>query len=265
MHRPITAALLILALTGLAAPEVRSETCAADHLSRVRGGDECLVIKTFGTPSATGTTLAVFIHGDGSSGGPSDYLYERAERFAADGVVAVALIRPGYFDAAGNESTGESFRRNGDGYQPAVVDAVAAAVKSLKEFYSAKKVVLVGHSGGAAISGVILGRFPGLADAAVLAACPCNVAEWRIMRKGNNTWTRSLSPHDFAAAIPATTKVIALTGSRDNNTFPEIARTYIDDLKKRGLDARYIEVSGDSHNSVARSDDFYTAVGALLK
>jgi pimeloyl-ACP methyl ester carboxylesterase len=142
---------------------------------------------------------------------------------------------------------------------------VAGAVTALKKFHGAAKVVLVGHSGGAAISGVILGRFPGLADAALLAACPCNVPEWRIMRRGKNNWTSSQSPHEFIDAIPAASRVIAVTGSRDNNTFPKIAVQYVESLQKRGIDARYVEVEGASHNSVTQSDAFHAAIAELLK
>lgn len=238
--------------------------CAADNLTRVRGGDECLVIKTYNA-GAGAKTLAVFIHGDGSGGGPSDYLFSRAYRYGEGGVVAVGLIRPGYYDAQDNFSTGASYRSEGDGYRDHVVDAVAGAVTELKKFHGAEKVILVGHSGGAAISGVILGRFPGLADAAVLAACPCHVPDWRIMRRGSNTWTRSLSPHEFEDRIPVSARVIAVTGSIDSNTRPEIARSYIERLKARGIDAQFVEVAGASHNRVTRTDEFFAAIDQLLK
>ncbi len=238
--------------------------CAADNLSRVQGGGECLIIKTFGAaPDAK--TLIVFIHGDGSGGGASDYLYDRAERYGRNGVVAVGLIRPGYFDGQDNQSTGKSYRSQGDGYRPKIVDAVADAVQNLKTHHKVNRVVLVGHSGGAAISGVILGRFPGLADAAVLAACPCHVPDWRYMRRGKNTWTSSQSPHEFADNVPATARVIAVTGDGDNNTYPVIAKDYVESLAKRGIDARFVEVPGASHNAVTRSDEFFAAIDALLK
>jgi len=116
-----------------------------------------------------------------------------------------------------------------------------------------------------AISGVILGRFPRLADAALLAACLCHVPDWRIMRRGSNTWTKSLSPHAFIDAMPPVTRVIAVTGTDDSNTRPAIARAYIESLSARGIDARYVEVPGASHNAVTRSDEFYAAIDALLK
>lgn len=256
----LTTLAVLFALTAPAA----ADDCAVDNLTRVKGGDECLIIRTFGARAET-TTLIIFIHGDGSGGGPSDYLYSRAERYGKSGVVAVGLIRPGYYDKGGSYSSGASYRSQGDGYRPHVVDAVADAVKNLKAFHDAKTVILVGHSGGAAISGVILGRFPGLADAALLAACPCHVEDWRIMRRGSNTWTRSLSPHAFVDAIPAGSRIVAITGADDSNTQPAIAIDYVKRLNARGLDARYVEVPGASHNAVTRSDAFFAAIDALLK
>lgn len=236
---------------------------APDNVSRVRGGSECLVIKTFGRRTDAPPRLVVFIHGDGSSGGASDYLSRAAEKIAQAGVIGVVLIRPGYFDSEKNASTGTSYRNDGDGYPPHIVDSVAAAIQALKAHHGAHRTVLVGHSGGAAISGVILGRYPDIAAAAVLAACPCNIDDWR-RRGGKRAWTRSQSPHAFVSAITPGTKVIALTGGADDNTFPVLAKNYIDALKGRGLDGEYIEVAGIDHNRITRTNEFEDAVQRLI-
>lgn len=253
-------ALLCLATAPRAA---WSAACAADNRSRVAAGDECLVIKAYGAPGAK-TSLVVFIHGDGSRGGPSDYMFKTAEAFGTDGVVSVGLIRPVYYDRDDNRSSGNSYRTDGDGYRPEVIEAVAAAISALKTHYRAERVILAGHSGGAAISGVIIGKHPGLADAVVLGACPCNVPAWRIMRRGNNSWTSSLSPHDFIAGIAAGAEIIAITGDGDGNTKPVIARDYVESVNKRGIKASFIELPGVTHNGVARSDAFKDAVRQLL-
>ena len=48
------------------------------------------------------------------------------------------------------------------------MDSVAAAVAALRKHHNASRVVVVGHSGGAANAGVILGRAAPLVDVAVL-------------------------------------------------------------------------------------------------
>lgn len=255
--------LAVFVLIGLQAAPAAAD-CAADNLTRVAGGDECLVIRTFNV-GAGAKTLIVFIHGDGSRGGASDYLYSHAERYGRDGVVAVGLIRPGYYDSNDNWSTGASYRGAGDGYRDTVVDAVAGAVAALKAHHGADRVVLVGHSGGAAISGVILGRHPGLADAALLAACPCHVPDWRIMRRGQNTWTRSLSPHEVESGIPEGTRIVAVTGAEDGNTRSAIARDYVKRLRARGIDAEFVEMPDAGHNKVTRTDAFHAAIERLLE
>jgi len=258
-------AVLCVGVLALSYPrDVSADDCAADNVTRVDAGTECLVIRVFGEP-AERTALVVFIHGDGYRGGSSDYLYPLAHRFAARGIVAVGLIRPGYYDRDGNTSTGTSYRREGDGYRPHIVDAVAAAVRTLKGHYRADLVILAGHSGGAAISGVIIGKYPDLAQAAALAACPCNVPEWRERRRGHNNWTNSLSPHDFAADVATTTRVVALTGSLDDNTTPGLARDYVAGLTARGVDATFIELNGKDHNSSVRSDEFAQVLATLLE
>ena len=258
---PYAVAILVLLLC--AAAPVSATDCAADQVNRVAGGNECLVMRAFGEP-AERTTLVIFLHGDGSRGGPSDYMYADAGRMAAKGIVTVALIRPGYYDSANNHSTGYSYREDGDGYQPHVIEAVATAVTRLKEYYRADRVILAGHSGGSAIAGVIIGKYPDLAQAAVLGACPCNVPEWREMRRGHNSWHASLSPHDYVDDVATTTTVIAVTGSSDSNTDMSIARSYITSLRERGIDANFVEAEDIGHNGVQRSPEFMDALRQLL-
>ena len=258
---------LAVALAAAAPQVVATEPCAADNRARVSANDECLVIKTYGEP-AERTSLIIFIHGDGyrpdpSDYRPSDYMYRIAQRYGAKGVVAVGLIRPGYFDSKGNHSTGTS-HRDKDNYQPDVIETVAATVKVLKNHYKAENVILAGHSGGAAISGVIIGKFPGLVNAAVLGACPCNVPVWRTMRRGHNNWLLSLSPHDFIGGMDKNTRVIAVTGADDGNTEPVLARDYVASLKGMGIDAINIEVPGVGHNGIVRTREFTTSISQLL-
>jgi pimeloyl-ACP methyl ester carboxylesterase len=60
----------------------------------------------------------------------------------------------------------------GDNWNATNTDAIANAIGALKRRYHARKVVVVGHSGGAAIAANILGRHPELIDAALLVSCP---------------------------------------------------------------------------------------------
>jgi ketosteroid isomerase-like protein/pimeloyl-ACP methyl ester carboxylesterase len=257
--------------SNLPAPVIKAntaESCVADNKTGVTANGECLVIKTYGE-SAQRTSLVVFIHGDGyrpdpADYGPSDYMYWLARNYGTKGVVAVGLIRPGYFDSKGNHSTGNSHRA-WDNYQSDVIETVAAAVKALKHHYKAENVILAGHSGGSAISGVIIGMYPELVDAVVLGACPCNVPEWRTLRRGYNNWPLSLSPHDFIGKIDKGTKVFAITGGYDRNTEPVIARDYVASLKRIGIDATYIEVTGAGHNRIEQTSEYKSVISQLLE
>ncbi len=56
-----------------------------DFESRVEGGPECFVIKTFrSTVTEQKPVLLVFLHGSVSRGGPADYFFRHAERWAND-------------------------------------------------------------------------------------------------------------------------------------------------------------------------------------
>ena len=246
-----------------AEPTSLSDSCnLPDNLNWVAGEGECLKIKTLNKEfSGQNPTLVIFLQGDVSKGGPASYFYSRAEMFVQSNVAPVVLIRPGYYDSEGNHSTGSDCGR-WNCYTPHNVDAIADAIKSIKEFHKARNVILVGHSDGAAIAGVILGRHPGLVDGAILAACPCNIDEWRLSR-GKSAWS-SLSPHSFTDGIPSTTQVIAITGDQDENTPPFLAEEYIEGLKANGIKASFVSVEGGTHNSSARSSEFNNAIWGLI-
>jgi len=141
------------------------------------------------------------------------------------------------------------------------VDAIAAAVKALSEHHTARRVVLVGHSGAAAIPVVILGRHPRVADGALLVACPCDLTTWRVGRK---RWTNSLSPDEYIKQVPATARVVAMTGENDGNTRPALAQDYVNDLAKRGIRAKYVGGPGTGHNDVIHRPELPAAIDDLL-
>jgi pimeloyl-ACP methyl ester carboxylesterase len=243
----------------------QAEVCAGvDNLTHVRGGNECLVIRTV-AGSGTATELLVMVHGDISAGGPADYLYPFVQKYSGPGIVAVALLRPGYFDTQGNTSTGTNFDRI-DSYTESNIAAVAGAVQKLQEFHKVSKVVYVGHSGGAAIGGVIAGKYPDLLDHVLLVGCPCNIPVWR-MDRGAAPWPRSLSPHDFIATVRTSARIVALTGTLDPNTLPHLASDYVVSLMQRGVSASYVPIPGAMHNwgeGISQSTQFDDALKAAL-
>jgi pimeloyl-ACP methyl ester carboxylesterase len=120
----------------------------------------------------------------------------------------------------------------------------------------------VGHSGGAAIAAALLGMKPKLADAAVLVACPCELVRWRA---NTRPWTLSENPIRWADKVSPATKVIALTGSEDTNTFPALAESYVEALKAHGVDALFQLVSDSNHSSVIETSAVTEAIARLIR
>ncbi len=238
--------LIVLALL-LGLSGVRAATCEhEDFDTRVSGESECLLMRRFGAvePAA----MVVWLHGNITSGGPADGHFRLAEQVARgaapDAVLAVALVRPGYPDGSGAFSSGRD-RRRADNWQRADLQEVATAVERLRQRYRPRVVLLVGHSGGAAIAAVLLGLQPQLAQAALLLACPCDLPTWRRGKPG--PYWLSEDPLRWADAVPAQARVVALTGSRDDTTPPALAQAYVQRLRARGVDARFDEVADAGH------------------
>ena len=150
-------------------------------------------------------------------------------------VVAAGLLRPGYTDNVGDRSDGKRGEARGDNYTAEVTDAVATAVRALKRQFMARRVVLAGHSGGATIAAIMLGRHPHLADAALLVGCGCGT-------------TQSLQPLDVTPRVRPDVTVRLLVGEDDDVTPPDLSRRYANVLAKRGVDAQATVLPGLGHN-----------------
>lgn len=211
-------------------------------------GGDCangLAFSAYGPAKAT--TLAVFLHGDVSAGGPADYMYSYAKSFAAarKGVVAVAILRPGYYDRAGKRSSGDDGGRR-DTFHSSNNRTIAGAIQELKAKYGASRVIGLGHSAGAGTLGVLAGNYAGLLDGVVLVSCPCDVRAWDVHR-GRQRGSASQSPISYIGSVPASTSIVAITGSGDENTTPALATSYIEKAQAAGLRAR-VQIVGGGHN-----------------
>jgi pimeloyl-ACP methyl ester carboxylesterase len=177
------------------------------------------------------------------------------------------MIRPGYQSPAGN-SSGWANPKDDD-YTSENIARVAGALTALKATYKAEKVILVGHSGGAATSALVLGKHPGVADAALLLGCPCDVPPWREHRNAQRgrggPWANSLNPLDYISTIPACTHVMAVTGSQDDNTLPEFAKRWVEKASASGVLARYADAVGLNHSSIQQWPDIHSRVSELVK
>ena len=247
------AALLFLAACGAqtgGSPSAASAgPCASpDNVNYVKGAAHCLAIETFASSGKAAKTLVVVLHGDLSRGGDADYIFPVAEKASEYGAVGVAMMRPGY-TGDGRRSSGAPSRSQNrwEVYRGKEIDSIAAAVAALKTHHGAERVVMVGHSGGALISGVMLGRAAPLVDAALLVSCPCDsIAEWRA-RQNRRPLPNAESPIDYLPSTPKSARIFALTGERDSNTTPDLAQDYVEEARRLGLDASFVLLPGAGH------------------
>jgi predicted esterase len=198
--------------------------------------------------------LLVILHGD-SPNGPPSYQYRFAANAAAaiPDVVAAAVLRPGYSDGT-DRSDGLRGETTGDNYIPEVIDAVATAITQLKQRYQPRRVILVGHSGGAAIAADLLGSKGAMADGALLVSCPCDLDAWRKHMQsvvGGAIWdrpVRSLSPIKVVDGIPASVRISLLVGGDDPVAPPALTQAYAEALRKHGANLEVNVAPGLPHD-----------------
>jgi pimeloyl-ACP methyl ester carboxylesterase len=142
------------------------------------------------------------------------------------------------------------------------VAEIGAVIARLKDRFRPQRVILVGHSGGAAIAATLLGMKPGLAEAAILIGCPCDMQAWRAGRSGA-PW-RSENPMNWVGSVVAGTRVIALTGSLDTTTVPSLAVDYVARLRGRGVEAEFRLIPGAGHVDILGSPAITAAASELI-
>lgn len=209
-----------------------------------------------GTAVSTSPVLVLVLHGDLPEPPPS-YQYEFAKAVAdrnPGAVVAAGVLRPGYRDPTGDRSSGDIGGAVADNYTPEVVDAVARAARELSSVHHAHAIILVGHSGGAAIAADVLGRHPDVARGAVLVGCGCDPSAWRARQRiqtGNPIFdgtTRSILPLDIVHDVAPGTIVRMVVGEKDDVAPPADTQSYATALRKRRVDVSIEVLPGLGHN-----------------
>ena len=202
--------------------------------------------------------LIVMAHGTVSSGGPSDYMYRRAEdisRRLPDATV-VAVLYSGYYDREGRVSPGSNHERF-DFNTPENNRLLAMTIQNLKGQISPEYVIAVGHSAGAREFGVVIGKpeAEGLVDGAVLLGGR--------FRQGSRILSEI--PLDFVDTVDRSVKVVAVTGTHDSSVPPEESQNYVRRLRELGVDADLVLVKGAEH-SYGRGlhEAVVSAIGGIL-
>ncbi len=273
------AAVLLAALAGLAATGALRQTAHPAKAPWLSDGrtvwidipDGRLKTRVYESAGLTDKpVLVVLVHGDYRTGRQGFYEFAQAIAHRDDNVVAAGVLRPGYKDAQGDRSSGKTGYTIGDNYTPEVVDDVHAAVRQLKARYHPGAVVLIGHSGGGAISADLIGRHPGDIDAALLLACACDPKEFmtRWVREHpvfpRNLPNPSLLPLDLAPKVSPRTHVRMVIGDKDDVVRLPASQAYAKALAARGVDVKLVLVSGYGHDDILRAPETLAAMTELL-
>lgn len=216
-------------------------------------GNQCTKVRTFVSEAQTEhPNLLITLHGDSPFHNPS-YHYRLASIVASKShnLIAVGMLRPGYSDPDNRTSDGLMGEAVGDNYDKPRIDQIAGAIKKLRQVYQANRVIVAGHSGGSAITAILIAMYPHLIDHAVIVACPCDINQWRsdMAELTNNPIFHGalsvVSPIDLVAKVPVETEISLIVGKDDVVAKPKLSRRYKAALERVGKNATLTLIEGD--------------------
>ena len=217
--------------------------------------------------------IVFFIHGDQIEPKVT-YFDNFVSNFSFDDTVLISITRPGWINKKNNKSDGKKNISNGDNYIPNIdVDPIYRTIKKIKKKFNSKEIIIVGHSGGAAITGILFGRFNNIVNEAILISCPCIVPLWRknyaeqLSLKNKKRICipkyKSKSPHEYVKKIDSKIKINIFVGEDDKNTLPLYSYIYHSLLDNFGKKTHLKMFSGD-HTSVLKNQKMIENIRAII-
>jgi len=215
----------------------------ASNANEIFAENNCTKIRTYRSTNVTDKPiLLVALHGDAPFNNPG-YQYRFAKLVANmnSNVISVGMLRPGYSDPAGRTSDGAKGDAVGDNYDEKRVNQVAQAITVLKRQYSPSKIILAGHSGGAAITANLVSLFPLLIDHAFIVSCPCDVNAWRdgmFLLTNKSIFKRNirtLSPIELTSHLRKKTVISIFVGKDDKVALPILSKKYKKAVAEHGV------------------------------
>ncbi len=179
------------------------------------------------------TKMLVYLHGDAPFNKPEGQYYMAKGISETKNYISVAILRPGYEDHCGDKSDGERGRTMGDNYTKEVVESVATIITELNKEYKPSALVLMGHSGGAALSLLLLSMHHNLVDEAFVFSCPCNLPSWRNHMyefQSDASWLEDmpgLSPLDYANNLDPQIPITFIVGANDTIAPPSMTLEFV--------------------------------------
>lgn len=264
--------LIISFLSGCNAKSQSNNCEKKDTLNYISTQNGCLYVKMFKSDSiGLNPNLLVVIHGDAPFNPPS-YQYKFSKKISEQvkNTVIVSILRPGYKDNEGNKSDGKRGLTTGDNYTIEVINSLTSVIKELKNRIKPSKTIIVGHSGGAAISADIVSLTPNLVDKAILVSCPCDVEAFRksmaLKQPFYRAWhdsVKSISPINIINKLDIRADISLIHGQQDDIVPFEIAETYYEQLKSNNIKTKMIKVENGKHE-ILLSDTVISVIKSKL-
>jgi len=248
--------LFVIFIFSLEAKEITKEQCIGDNF--IFAGGECIEYRVF--EGDTNDEIIIIVHGTWDEGTNTLGRYAPfAETMNMNtDLTTIAVALPGYSNSSTNNFTALAHKgvKNLAAKKEYIL-FLGELIKSLKDKFEAKKVAYIGHSAGAMMGATLMGLKPDLIQNIALAGGRYDIHK---EEKGD-----LISLIDVIDNVKKDANFLFIYGTKDEISKPEVTKSFFKIAKKKGLNAKLVEVKDAGHIDLDMTDTSVEAIIELLE
>ena len=252
--------LLIISLS-IYANTISKEKCLQNEDEFIYAGGEC--INYFFEEGDKDNILNIIIYGAWKHGTNTLARYTPfAQTIAMNtDISTVAIALPGYSKSSSNKL--KSLMYKDDKPKKAAnkeyIVFLSKLIKALKNKYNAKTINVIAHSAGAMMSASVSGYEIDLIQNIILAGGVYKVKD--LDKNMKNT----ISVNNYINNLSKNTNYLLIYGSKDKISKPKNTNDFYNELKKRNINVKLVEVKDFGHIDLDMSDTSVEAISLMLE
>ena len=253
--------ILLIASLSIYANTISKEKCLQNEDEFIYAGGEC--INYFLEGGDRENILTIIIHGawkDGTNTLARYIPFAQSISMNTD-ITTLAIALPGYSKSSSNNLKSLMFKDDKPkrASSKEYIVFLSELIQKLKDKYNAKTINIIAHSAGAMMSASVSGYKPDLIQNIALAG-----GIYKVKDLHKNT-KDAVSVNNYLNNLSKNTNYLLIYGSKDKISKPKNSIDFYNELKKRDINVKLLEVKDFAHIDLDMCDESVDAITLMLE